>query len=301
MEERVMTMAHMEAYADGSPLLDNQTVIVTGANSGMGLATTVELARMGAEVVMVCRSRERGEQALEQAKEQSGSERIKLMLCDLGSLDSIREFARAFKEQHTKLDVLVNNAGVVSLKRELTKDGFEMMLGVNHLGHFLLTGLLLDSLKQAPHGRIVNVSSGAHKAGSIDWDDPHLSRGFNVMKGYGQSKLANILFTVELARRLQGTGITANSLHPGAVGTQIGVNRNTGFGKSILKLLSFFFLTPEQGSETAVYLASSPDVKGVSGEYFYKKQITPVSAKAKDKELADKLWTWSEEQVQFQW
>ncbi|WP_026021304.1 SDR family oxidoreductase [Paenibacillus senegalensis] len=281
--------------------MEGKRALVTGANSGMGLATSVALARMGAEVVMVCRSESRGKEALLRAKQESESERLSLMLCDLGSLDSIRRFAELFNQQYDSLDVLVNNAGVITLKRQETADGFEQMLGVNHLGHFLLTGLLLDKLKAAPNARIVNVSSGAHKAGRIDWNDPHLKNGFNVMKGYGQSKLANIWFTIELAERIKGTGMTANCLHPGAVGTQIGVDRSTGFGKTILKLLSYVFLTPEQGAETAIYLASSPEVAEISGKYFYKKKVTDTSILAGDREQAKKLWEWSEEQVQFQW
>ncbi|WNR44452.1 SDR family oxidoreductase [Paenibacillus roseipurpureus] len=277
--------------------MDTQTVLVTGANSGMGLATTVALAGQGAHVVMLCRSRERGEQALLEARRQSGSARIELMLCDLASLASIRAFAAAFLSKHPVLDVLVNNAGVVNLTRKTTADGFEAMMGVNHLGHFLLTQLLLDAIVRAPQGRIVNVSSGAHKIGRIDWTNPHLQRGFRVWHGYAQSKLANILFTRELAMRLAGTAATANSLHPGAVATNIGVDRDTGFGKAVLAMARPFFLTPAQGADTAVYLASSPDVRTVSGEYFYRRKIAPVSARAKDDALARQLWSWSEAQV----
>lgn len=276
--------------------MQGKTVIITGANSGMGLASTIELARRGAHVVMACRSPERGRKAWEAAVRESGSDRLELMLCDLGSLDSIAKFAGEVTERYGAIDVLLNNAGVVSLKRELTKDGFESMLGVNHLGHFLLTNLLLDSLKRAEEGRIVNVSSGVYKIGKIH-EDPSLARGFNVAKGYAQSKLANILFTKELARRLEGTRVTANCLHPGAVATNIGVDRNTGFGKSLVGLLRPFFLTAEQGAETAIYLASSPEVKGVTGQYFYKKQARPLTARGENPDSARRLWEWSEEQV----
>jgi retinol dehydrogenase-13 len=277
--------------------LHNHTVIVTGANSGMGLATTVELARKGAHVIMLCRSQPRGELALVEARRQSGSERIELMLCDLGSLASIRAFADGFLAKHKVLDVLVNNAGVVTVKRQTTSDGFEAMTGVNHLGHFLLTQLLLEALIRAPQGRIVNVSSGAHKIGRFDFDNPYLTRGYSVWRGYSQSKIANIWFTRELAKRLAGTEVTVNALHPGAVGTNIGVDRDTGFGKAVHSLLRPFFLTPAQGAETAIYLASSPDVRAVSGEYFYKKKIAPVSEKAKDDEFARRFWAWSEREV----
>jgi retinol dehydrogenase 13 len=275
----------------------DKIALVTGANSGMGLATTVALAQQGFHVIMLCRSRQRGEFALTQAREQSGSTRIELMLCDLGSLASIRAFAEAFHEKHRVLDVLVNNAGIFSTKRQTTADGFEAMMGVNHLGHFLLTNLLLDAILRAPQGRIVNVSSGAHKSGRIDFDNPYLTKGFSSWRGYAQSKLANIWFTRELARRLAGTSATANSLHPGAVGTNIGVDRDTGFGKTIQALLRPFFLNPAQGSETSIYLAMSPEVRSVSGEYFYKKKAASTSARAKDDEQARLFWAWSEQEV----
>ncbi|SEF96020.1 SDR family oxidoreductase [Paenibacillus sp. UNC499MF] len=273
--------------------MKQKIMMVTGANSGMGLATTIALARQGAKVIMVCRSEERGRSALREAMAASGSAEIELMQCDLGSLRSIRTFAAEFKSRYDHLDVLINNAGVVSLKRETTSDGFEIMMGVNHLGHFLLTNLLLGALKRAEQGRIVVVSSGAHKIGKIRWEDPYLTKGYTVWTGYAQSKLANILFARELAARLKGTAVTVNALHPGAVGTQIGVDRNTGFGKSVLAMLRPYFLTPAQGAETAVYLATSDNVECATGEYFYRKKIAPVSARAKDKQLAAKFWDWS--------
>lgn len=277
--------------------MDGKTVIVTGANSGMGLATTIELAKLGAKVIMACRSEERGRQALEQARAASGSPAIELMLCDLGSLASIRTFAQAYKEQYGRLDVLVNNAGVVSLTRATTKDGFESMIGVNHLGHFLLTHELLDLLEAAPQGRIVNVSSGAHKVGHIHFNDPFLTKGYNVAKGYAQSKLANILFTKELAKRLAGTRVTVNSVHPGAVGTNIGVDRTTGFGKSVLRMLKPFFRTPLKGADTAIYLASSEEVGTSTGLYYIDRKPAQISKRAADSELAAKFWTWSQQQV----
>lgn len=279
------------------PSMRGKTVIVTGANSGMGLAAAVELARQGAHVIMACRNEERGRKAWKEAIQRSGSDRLELMLCDLGSLDSIRRFAAQFMERHGTLDVLVNNAGVVSLKRELTAYGFESQLGINHLGHFLLTNLLLDAIQRAEEGRIVNVSSGAYKIGRMHWDDPSLGRGYHVVKGYAQSKLANVLFTTELARRLEGTGVTANCLHPGAVATNIGIDRTTGFGKRLVGLLRPFFLTAEKGAETAVYLASSPEVRGITGQYFYKKRAQPLTPKGKDRAAASRLWEWSEQQV----
>ncbi|WP_028558926.1 SDR family oxidoreductase [Paenibacillus pinihumi] len=273
--------------------MKRKTAIVTGASAGMGLETAIGLAKAGMHVIMLCRNEARGQQALEKARSASGSDSLELMLCDLGSLASIRSFAAQFVARNEPLDVLVNNAGVVSLKRELTSDGFESMMGVNHLGHFLLTLLLLEPLKQAEQGRIVVVSSGAYKAGRIHFNDPHLSKGFNAVKGYPQSKLANILFTRALAKRLEGTSVTVNCLHPGAVATSIGVSRSTGFGQSVHKLLKPFFLTAEQGSQTAIYLSVSPEVEGTSGEYFYRQRVQQLGAKATDDEAAERLWNWS--------
>lgn len=277
--------------------MQGKTVIVTGANSGMGLASTVELARRGANVVMACRSAERGKKALEIAQKQSASDKIELLMCDLGSLESIRRFSEQFKARYGVLDVLLNNAGVVSLKRQLTSDGFESQLGVNHLGHFLLTSLLLESLKSSKQGRIVNVSSGAHKIGKIHYDDPTLERGYNVAKAYAQSKLANILFTKGLAYRLKGSNVTANCLHPGAVATNIGIDRGTGFGKSVVALVRPFFLSAEEGAETAIYLATSAEVAGMTGYYFYKKKPQSLRGKIDNQEASDVFWDWSKQQV----
>ncbi|PQP82747.1 short-chain dehydrogenase [Paenibacillus sp. PCH8] len=276
-----------------------QTAMVTGANSGMGLATTIELARQGYSVIMACRSEKRGQEALKEALRQSGSSAIQLMLCDLGSLESIRQFARTFRERHDSLDVLVNNAGVVMVKRKETSDGFEQSIGINHLGHFLLTVLLIEPLKAAKQGRIVNVSSGAYKAGKIHFEDPHLHQGYNPIKSYAQSKLANVLFTRALARKMSGTSVTVNCLHPGAVGTSIGVDRNTGFGTRIMAFAGKlpFFLSPEEGARTAIYLATSPEVVGVTGRYFYQQKEQQLKAHAVDDASAERFWTWSEEQV----
>lgn len=274
-----------------------KVVLVTGANAGMGLATVIELAKAGAEVVMACRSRSRGEEARNQAIMESGSAHIELMQCDLGSLANIRVFCKTFAEKYDRLDVLINNAGVVSIKREETADGYESMLGVNHLGHFLLTNELLGLLKAAPQGRIIVVSSGAYKIGVIHFDDMNLERSFNVAKGYSQSKRANILFTTELARRLEGTTVTVNCLHPGAVATSLGVNRQTGFGKGVHAMLRPFFLTPLEGAQTALFLAGSDEGGASSGGYYYKNKRQRLSARAGDEAAAKRLWDWSEEQI----
>lgn len=183
----------------------------------------------------------------------------------------------------------------ISLDRQITKDGLERQFGVNHMGHFLLTMSLIDLLPKG--GRIVNVASGAHKTGKIHFEDINLTRGFNVVKAYSQSKLANVLFTRELARRLKTKGITVNCCHPGAVATNMGISRDTGFGKTITRMLKPFFQTPEQGAGTAIYLASSKDVEGITGEYFYKCKIAKSSKRSKDMELAKRLFDFSEQLV----
>jgi NAD(P)-dependent dehydrogenase (short-subunit alcohol dehydrogenase family) len=271
--------------------------LVTGANSGMGKATSAALARAGFRVVLLCRSEARAAGALEEvrgAAREAGAPEPELGICDLASLVSIRRFASDFRSRYGALDVLVNNAGVISPKRLETEDGFELQFGVNHLGHFLLAKLLIDLVEKS-QGRVVVVASGAHKVGHIHWDDLMLNRGYSAFGSYSQSKLANVLFTRELARRISGSGATANCLHPGAVATNMGVDRETGFGRFITRLLRPFFLTPEEGADTAVYLATSPDVEGVTGQYFYRRSPARVSKRAADDKAASRLWTLSEE------
>ena len=274
--------------------LKDKIVVVTGANSGMGMATVEALSDMGATVIMLCRSEESGKKAvaaLTGVKER----KLDLMICDLGDFASIRSFAQSVKEKYPRVDILVNNAGFISLDRQETKDGIERQFGINHLGHFLLTTLLLDRM---PAGsRIINVASGAHKVGRIHFDDINLRRGYNVVTAYSQSKLANVLFTRELAVRLKGRGITVNCCHPGAVATNMGVDRETGFGKTITGLLRPFFLTPAEGAATAIYLASDEAVSHISGGYFYKCRITGSSKRSKSRRTARKLFELSEEMV----
>lgn len=274
--------------------LMNKIAVVTGANSGMGMATTKALLNEGATVIMLCRDEKRGTEAYQKML-QDGNSRTYLILCDLGDYDSIRSFAREVKERFGRLDILVNNAGFISLDRQETKEGLERQFGINHVGHFLLTTELIDIMPSG--GRIVNVASGAHKTGKIHFDDVNLHKGFNVFKAYSQSKLANVLFTRELSRRLADKGITVNCCHPGAVATNMGINRETGFGKTITGLLKPFFLTPEQGARTAVFLATDESVKDISGEYFYKCKIAKSSKRSKDMELAKKLYEFSENLV----
>ena len=271
-----------------------KTAIVTGANSGMGMATARALLDEGATVIMLCRSEKRGREAYKKLLE-DGNSRTYLILADLGDYDSVRSFTKQVKERFDKIDILVNNAGFISLDRQETKEGLERQFGINHVGHFLLTTELLDMM--GPGSRIVNVASGAHKTGKIHFDDINLHKGFNVFKAYSQSKLANVLFTRELARRVKDKGITVNCCHPGAVATNIGIDRNTGFGKTITGLLKPFFQTPAQGARTAIFLATDESVKDITGEYFYKCKIAKSSKRSKDMELAKRLFEFSEELV----
>ena len=274
--------------------LDGKVAIVTGANSGMGLATTAALCDAGAKVIMLCRNEERGREALEKLKEKE-ERQLELIICDLGDYDSIRGFARTVKAKYARIDILVNNAGFISLDRQETKEGLERQFGINHIGHFLLTMLLLKNMGEGT--RIVNVASGAHKVGRIHFEDINLKKHFNVITAYSQSKLANVLFTRELARRVAKRGITVNCCHPGAVATNIGIDRDTGFGKTVTGMLKPFFQTPEEGARTAIFLAMDGSVKNVSGEYFYNCKIAKSSKRSKDMRLARKLFVLSKKLV----
>ena len=274
--------------------LQGKTAIVTGANSGMGMATVRALSDMGAKVIMLCRSEKRGREALERLNSEKPRD-LDLILCDLGDYDTVRSFVSKVRESYSRIDILVNNAGFISLDRQETKEGLERQFGINHIGHFLLTTSLLDLMGKG--SRIVVVASGAHKTGKIHFDDINLHRGFNVIKAYSQSKLANVLFTRELARRVKDKGITVNCCHPGAVATNIGIDRETGFGKTVTGLLKPFFQTPEQGARTAVFLATDDSVADVSGEYFYKCKIAKSSKRSKDMELAKELFEFSEKLI----
>lgn len=274
--------------------LRNKTAIVTGANSGMGMATAKAFLAEGATVIMLCRSEKRGMEAYRKLTE-DGNSRTRLILCDLGDYESIRTFSMQVHKQFEHIDILVNNAGFISLDRQFTKEGLERQFGINHIGHFLLTTELLDLMTEG--SRIVNVASGAHKTGKIHFDDINLNKSFNVVKAYSQSKLANVLFTRELARRLKPRGITVNCCHPGAVATNIGIDRESGFGKKVTGMLKPFFQTPEEGAKTAIFLATDDSVKEITGEYFYRCKIAKSSKRSKDMKLAGKLYEFSEKLV----
>lgn len=286
--------------------MKNKISIVTGANSGIGKVTALALAKQGFTVVMMCRNRAKAEAAREEIIRLSGNNQVEIIQVDFASQRQIREAAAQFLAKYDQLDVLVNNAGfLASDKRELTEDGIEATFAVNHLGYFLLTGLLMPALEKAAaengEARVVSVASEAHRYAPFSLDNVQMQRGYSGMKAYCISKLCNILFTAELARRVAGKNITANSLHPGAV--------NSGFASStpgwfawLFKLAKPFLISEEEGAETSIYLATSPDVKGVSGGYFYKKRrrrtMIPV---ATDEKIAHSLWEMSEKLTGIQY
>jgi retinol dehydrogenase 14 len=274
--------------------LQGRHCMITGASSGLGRVTALELARMGARLTLVCRNRARGESIISEIRERTGNEAAILMLADLASQQSIRELALEFLARGEPLHVLINNAGVFNLKREITADGIEMVFAVNHLSYFMLTLLLLDRLRQSAPGRIVNVASAAHRRGTINFDDLNSTRRYRPMEVYGQSKLANILFTYELARRLEGCHITANCAHPGAVATGLGAN-NGMLARVLMPVIGMFMIGPEKGAATQIYLASSQDVDGITGQYFIDCKPAQSSPESYDIEVARRLWKVSAE------
>ena len=277
-----------------------RTCLITGATNGIGKETAIALAKMGASVVLVARDERKGRAAQSELKERSGAD-SELLLADLASLADVRRLAEEYRSRHDKLHVLINNAGAYNSKRELSKDGYEMTIAVNHLAHFLLTDLLLDVMKASAPARIINVSSGAHSGAKMDFDDLQAESGYGVgMRAYGQSKLANVLFTNELARRLEGANVAVNSLHPGVVRTGFGRNAKGVIG-GIFAVFQFvgrpFLLSSAQGAETSIYLASSPEVETTTGEYFVKSKSVASNDESNDPEVARRLWDFSEELV----
>jgi NAD(P)-dependent dehydrogenase (short-subunit alcohol dehydrogenase family) len=268
--------------------LKGKTVLVTGGTRGIGLVTARELARMGAQVTIVSRNAAKCAAVAAKLTAETGSP-LEFIAADLSTLAGIMQAAASFKQRHTRLHVLVNNAGAMFARRHLTSDGYEMTFALNHLNYFLLTVLLLDILKASAPARIVNVSSGAHLGASLDLDNLQSEKHFSAIGAYGQSKLANVLFTYELARRLEGSGVTANAVHPGFIAT--GFARNNGLFFNLgMKLIGLFIRKPDQGAQTSIYLASSPEVEGVTGKYFVDCQPAESSPLSHDPALAEKLW-----------
>jgi NAD(P)-dependent dehydrogenase (short-subunit alcohol dehydrogenase family) len=267
-----------------------KTILVTGATSGIGLEASVELARRGARVVMVGRDPARSERAQELVATRSGSKDVSHLLCDFSSQAAVRALAESYRSRGDRLDVLVNNAGAVNKTRRLTGDGIEATFAVNHLGYFLLTNLLSDLLVKSAPARVVTVASIAHRRATLDFDDLGFERGYSIMRAYGRSKLANVLFASELARRLAGTGVTSNSLHPGSVDTAIWSGAPVWAKPIIQIVLRPFFISAEKGGSFVVDLAANPALEGITGRYFEKgRQVAPAPL-AQDEALARRLW-----------
>ncbi|XP_077594503.1 retinol dehydrogenase 13-like isoform X1 [Stigmatopora nigra] len=275
--------------------LSGKTVIITGANTGIGKETAQELAQRGGRIIMGCRDMEKCEAAAKEIRGNTLNPHVYACHLDLASIKSIREFAERIKEKEKRVDVLINNAGVMRCPAWKTEDGFDMQFGVNHLGHFLLTNLLLEKLKECAPSRVINLASLAHIVGEMDFDDLNWEKKkFNTKLAYCQSKLAIVLFTRELAKRLQGTGVTVNAVHPGVVSTQLG--RHTGLHQSQISstvLSPFFSLlvkSPKLGAQPSVYLAVAEELEGVTGRYYDVMVEKEPAPRALDEEAAAKLW-----------
>ena len=274
--------------------MEGKVALITGGTSGIGKATATALAAMGAEVVVSGRSKERGEAAVEEIRDQSGNEKVSLVPAALAVHAEVRGHAQEFEAHHDRLDVLVNNAGIIQSKRTETPDGIELTLAVNHLAPFLLTNLLLGLLKESAPSRIITVSSEARRGAEIDIDDLQSERRYRAFQVYGMTKLANILFTYELAERLDGTGVVANCLHPGSVNTNF-ANNNRSPGTLLFRAFKPFMRTPEQGADTVVYLAVSPETGEMTGRYLTDRKVISSYEEPHDVLAQKRLWEVSEE------
>ena len=272
--------------------MHNKFIMITGATSGIGQAAAQALAAQGHEILIVGRNPAKTEGVAKQIREQTGNQAVHFLLADFSDLEQIRHLAEQVKTQFPKLDVLVNNAGAYFNRRQRMSGGVEKTFFVNHLAPFLLTNLLLDHLQNP--ARIINVASDAHQYGQLDLNDLNFEKSYFGFAAYARSKLANILFTYELAHRLAGSGVTVNALHPGGVATNIFSTDFSIFGPLIKGVVSLFTLTPTQGADNTIYLASSPDVEGVTDKYFVKRAAVPSSPTSYYKDLAKRLWEVSE-------
>ena len=272
--------------------MDKKLILISGATAGIGEAAAYALAAQGHELILVGRNRQKTEKVAKQVRTRTGNEAIHALVADFVDLDQVRGLVTQVKQNFPPLDVLINNAGAVFLRRSRTKYGVEKTFLVNHLAHFLLTNLLLDHLRD--HARIVNVSSGSHLSGELDLTDLNMNKHYIVLSAYARSKLANVLFTYELARRLGDRKIRVNALHPGRVGTDIFKAGLPILGPLVKWIVSRLTLTPEEGADNTIFLATSADVEGVTGKYFVKRDAVPSSPLSYDETLAKRLWEVSE-------
>jgi retinol dehydrogenase 12 len=271
--------------------MQDKRVLITGGTSGIGEVAARELARQGANVVIAARNEQKAQNTIRTIRQETGNPNVDYLIADLSSMQQVRDLAAEFRRCYDRLDVLINNAGMFNLKTKKSADGIEMTWALNHLHYFLLTLLLVDMLVDSAPARVINVSSNSHLAARIDFQALRENKMKAFYSGYGQTKLANVYFTYELARRLQSTGVTVNALHPGLVAT--GFGPRDGISRFIMDLLKPFSLTPEQGAQTILYLAASPQVANVTGKYFYECKETASSRWSYDPQAARLLWDWS--------
>jgi retinol dehydrogenase 12 len=283
--------------SDTAQPMHGKVCLVTGATSGIGMVTAEALARQGATTILVARNPERGAVTVERIRQATGNPQVEMLLADLSAQADVRRLAHEFQSRYPRLDVLVNNAGALFSRRTVSADGIEMTWALNHLAYVLLTTLLLDTLRASAPARIVSVSSDAHRHARIRFDDLQGQPRYGGWRAYAQSKLANVLFTYELARRLAGTGVTANAVHPGFVATNFG-RQSRGLTAPLFRALQgVVAMSPEQGAETIIYLATSPEVEGVTGQYFVKRRAVRSSDVSYDVQAAQRLWEVSAELV----
>ncbi|CAG9800008.1 unnamed protein product [Chironomus riparius] len=278
-------------------LITGKVALITGGNSGIGKETAIDLAKRGGKIYIACRDVIRSKDDLDEIKERSKSVNVKLIQLDLASIRSIRHCSKEFHERERQLNILVNNAGIMACPKSYTENGFEMQMGVNHLGHFLLTNLLLDLLKASAPSRIVVVSSSAHKFSDMNRDDFMSDKSYNKLKVYGQSKLANNLFALELARRLEGSNVTVNSCHPGLVHSKLGRHMNAWYKPLYRLIFKPFYKTAYEGAQTQIRLAVDPELKAVTGKYFVDCEEAVPSSAAQSYETAAWLWTKSTQMI----